>query len=116
MKPRITCLCVLLLTGSPALAAPPPAYMTLDHSTETLMDAKSAKLLWESVLSARLAKLYPPKKWGFISQVEGGFNSARTCVITARAMMVPRSGKTLVFAPMKTATAFDALPNATEAQ
>ena len=116
MMSRTTCLCALLLMGSAALAAPPPPYITVDHSTETLIDAKAAKALWEPVLTARLARLYPPKKWGFITEVGGGFNPAKTCVITARAMMVPRSGKTLVFAPMKTATAFDALPNATQEQ
>jgi hypothetical protein len=116
MKLQNNCVVVLLMIGSAALAAPPPPYITLDHSTETLMDAKTAKALWDPVLTARLARLYPAKKWGFVSEVEGGFNQAKTCVVTARAMMLPRSGKTLVFAPMKTATAFDSLPNATQEQ
>lgn len=116
MKPRISCLIVLLMTGYVAHAASPPPYITLDHSTETLIDKKTAKSLWEPHLTARLARLYPPKKWGFATEVEGGFNQAKTCIITARAMVLPRSGKSLVFAPLKTATAFDALPNATQDQ
>lgn len=115
MLPRTACLAVLTMVGSAALAAPPP-YITLDNSTETLIDKKTAQSLWEPHLTARLARLYPPKKWGFATEVEGGFNQAKTCVITARAMMLPRSGKSLVFAPLKTATAFDALPNATQTQ
>ena len=116
MMPRTLSLAVMLVAGSAAHAAPPPPYLTFDHSTETLIDKKTAKSLWEPHLTARLARLYPPKKWGFATEVEGGFNQAKTCIITARAMMMPRSGKNLVFTPMKTATAYDALPNATQDQ
>jgi hypothetical protein len=81
------------------------------------MDAATAKAMWKKQLpTARLAKLYPPKKWGFASEVEGGFNAANTCVVTARAMLMPLRGKVLSFAPEKTATTFEALPNATRDQ
>jgi hypothetical protein len=93
--------------------AAPPAYITIDHSTETLIDKKTAKSLWEPHLSARLAKLYPPRKWGFVGEVEGGFDSSKSCVITARAMLMPRSGKWLLYAPAKTATTYEHLPGAT---
>jgi hypothetical protein len=116
MKSRsLGLLAVLPLVASLAQAAPPP-YVSVDHSTETLVDKATAKAMWQEALPARLVKLYPPKKWGFVSEVEGGFNAAKTCVITARAMMMPLRGKLLTFKPAKTATAFDALPNATNEQ
>lgn len=106
----------LSLCASAALAAPkaPPHYATLDHSSETLADKAAAEALWaESLPVARLAKLYPLKKYGFVSEVEGGFDATRTCVVTARAMMLPLSAtRAFVFKPVKTATAFESLPNA----
>ena len=116
MKPRkFGWFAALLLTAFGAHAAP-PQYLSIDHSTETLMDDATAKAMWKEALPARLVKLYPPKKWGFASEVEGGFNGSKTCIITARAMMLPVRGKTLTFAPAKMATAFDAVPNATNEQ
>ncbi len=103
---RSRLLCALLPLVSCAAFAAPPAYMTLDHSSAQLMDPATASALWKENIRARLFKLYPEKKWGFVSEVEGGFDDARVCVITARAMMLPRSGKTLIFRPTKTATAF----------
>lgn len=115
---RISTLCVALwLAAGPASAAP-PKWVIVDHSTETLIDNVSAKAVWNKALTARVAKLYPPSKWGFVSEVEGGFNASKTCVVTARAMMMPVTvgGKFLRFKPEKTATAFDALPGATQEQ
>ena len=91
--------CALSLAALSAGAAPAP-YLTLDHSAEQLMDKASADKLWlEGLPAARLARLYPPGRWGFVSQVEGGFTDAKVCVVTARAMLMPRKGKTLVFTP-----------------
>ena len=116
MSPRNVPACVLLMGAATAWAAPAP-YLTLDHSTEQLMDKTSAAKLWlEGLPAARLARLYPPGRWGFVSQVEGGFTDAKVCVVTARAMLMPRKGKTLVFAPAQTATAFATLPSATQQQ
>ncbi len=109
-------LAALTLTAFGVWAAQ-PQYLTVDHSSEMLMDAATAKAMWKTQLPvARLAKLYSPKKWGFASEVEGGFNAAKTCVVTARAMLLPLRGKLLSFKPEKTATTFDALPNATRDQ
>ncbi len=113
---RSRLLCALLPLVSCAAFAAPAAYMTLDHSSAQLMDAATASGLWKQSIKARLFKLYPVKNWGFVSEVEGGFDDARVCVITARAMMLPRSGKALVFRPAKTATAFGARPGATADQ
>lgn len=92
-----------------------PAYLTEDLSTDYLMDNATARRLWLENVPERMRKLYPPRKWGFASEVEGGFNDAKTCVVTARAMILPVSttGKHLVYVPAKMAGTFDALPGAT---
>lgn len=116
MKLKIVLAAIVIAGAAPARAAPAP-YLTLDHSTELLMDKATAQTLWtEGLPAARLARLYPPKKWGFVSQVEGGFTDAKVCVVTSRAMLLPRSGKTLVFKPHRTATAFATLPGASQQQ
>lgn len=117
MKSRITGLFAALLLASLGARAAPPQYLSVDNSTQTLMDSATAKTMWKEILpAARLARLYPPRKWGFASEVEGGFNASKTCVITARAMLLPVRGKGLIFKPAKMATAFDALPNASAEQ
>ena len=113
---RIPLFAALLLTSTSLTFAAPAAYLTLDHSTATLMDKTTAQALWQEHLPAKLVKLYPIKKWGFVSEVEGGFDEAKVCVITARAMMMPRNGKTLVFQPVHTATAFASQAGATMPQ
>jgi hypothetical protein len=97
-------------------AAVPAPYLTIDHSNATLVSATTAKDMWQEQLPIGLVRLYPIKKWGFVSEVEGGFDEAKVCVITARAMMLPRNGKTLVFQPGKTATAFGIRTGATNQQ
>lgn len=93
-------------------AARAPAYLIVDQSSEAVMDKGAAQAEWAKQIEAkgakRLAKLYPVGKWGFLSQVEGGFTADKTCVVSARAMLVPRAGKVLQFVPNKTATVFDA--------
>ncbi len=112
----VSALVGLASIASVAVAAPPP-YLTVDHSTEILMDRASALALWEANLpAARLARLYPPRKWGFASQVDGGFTDARVCLVTARAMLLPRAGKNLVLAPQRSATAYATQPGATRQQ
>jgi hypothetical protein len=110
----------LLSVASTIAAAAPVTYLTVDHSSPALMDAAGAAAVWKTEVpqatALRLSKLYPPSRYGFVSQVEGGFNDAKICVVTARAMLVPRSGKTLGFAPKQSAMAFDAQPNATAQQ
>jgi hypothetical protein len=103
-----------LLAASPAHAAP-HAYIVQDHSTDYLMDEATARALWGENVPLRLRTLYPPRKWGFASEVEGGFNEAKTCVVTARAMILPVSatGRHLMYLPAKVAGAFDSIPNAT---
>ena len=104
----------------PVLAAP-VEFMTMDQSAAALMDKATAAAIWKSQLpdklTLRLAKLYKVSRWGFLSQVEGGFTESKICVVTARAALVPRRTLGgLTFKPEKMATTFDALPNATGEQ
>ncbi len=111
-----------LLIGSSSLVhAAPVEYLTLDQSTLTLIDQATALAIWKAqmpdALTLRLSKLYKPSRWGFLSQVQGGFTDSKICVVTARAALLPR--RTLggfAFKPEKMATTFDALPNATGEQ
>ena len=111
-------LTALSMTISASLTfAAPAAPLALDHSSSTLIDKPTAMTLWKGALSsAKLVKLYPVGKWGFVSEVEGGFDDAKVCIVTARAMMLPRTGKTLVFQPAKTATAFGMQAGASQEQ
>ena len=102
--PTLAALVCLAATG-PAMAAP-KQHLVIDHSSPALMDKATAMAVWNQHLTARVVKLYPVAKWGFSSQVEGGFDESKTCVVTARAMMLPRAGKVLQFVPNKGATAF----------
>jgi hypothetical protein len=104
-----------LAFGATAFAAP-ATYLTVDQSTASVMDAATAKAAMNAAFSAKLVKLYPVKQWGFATEVEGGFDDAKVCVITARAMMMPRAGKVLQFKPAKIATAFGSQAGATQAQ
>lgn len=94
-----------LLLSANVLAAP-PKFAIKDLSSETLMDVNTAKAIWTESLPERIAKPYPVKKWGYISEVNGGFDTSKNCVIVARAMMVPMNGKSFVYAPNKTAVTF----------
>ena len=107
---------LLLTTSASITCAAPAAYLALDHSSATLIDKPAAMALWKAGVPAKMFRLYPVGKWGFVSEVEGGFDDAKLCIVTARAMMLPRSGKSLVFQPAKTATAFGTRAGASEAQ
>ena len=85
------------------------------------MDKDAAMAIWKAQvdddLRVRLHRLYPVSKWGFISQVAGGFTPDMACVVTARALMVPRiPGSRLVFKPYKAATTFATQAGATREQ
>lgn len=110
----------LLSIASTITLAAPVNYLTVDHSSPALIDAAGAAAVWKAEVpqatALRLSKLFPTSRYGFVSQVEGGFNDAKICVVTARVMLVPRSGKVLSFAPKQSAMAFDAQPNANPQQ
>jgi hypothetical protein len=86
----------------------------LDLSSEVLIDAASARSVVAEAIPASVWKLYPPRKWGFFSQVEGGFTTDKICVVTARVMLAPLTVTNgVIMRPVKRAMAFDAKPNAT---
>jgi hypothetical protein len=108
----------LLLAASSATFAAPAEYLFVDDSSPILIDTASAVAVWKAQVDersrSRLQKLYPVSKWGFVSQVQGGFTTDGICVITARAVLVPRVlGSRLVFKPQRSATAFATKPGAT---
>lgn len=119
MKIRTAIAAAALLLSSGVFAAG-PNYLFVDKSAETLIDAATARSMLSDAETMRLAKLYPPKIWGFATQVSGGITANATCVVTARVMLLPRNNplntKLLLFKPELMATAFDAKPQATEAQ
>lgn len=96
----------------PAAAAPPPKAVLVDHSMAALIDSKTAVAMLGESIPARVWKLYPAHKWGYVTQVEGGFTASGTCVVTARTMVMALTPtlKVMMFRPYKTATAFDAAP------
>jgi hypothetical protein len=110
----------LLLAASASFAAP-EQYRFHDHSSPELIDTDSAIAIWKAQVDEnmrrRIQKLYPVSKWGFISQVQGGFTSDKVCVVTARAVMVPLILRSrLEFKPYKSATAFASQAGATREQ
>lgn len=109
---------LLALLAFTAQAAPPKNAVLLDHSSANLIDAATARNMLAEAIPARVWKLYPASKWGYVTEVEGGFNGAGICVVTARAMMMQLTPtvKAMLYRPRKTSTAFDALPNATREQ
>lgn len=109
----------LMLATSAFGATPKP--MSADESANFLIDAATAEKIWEENTPARVAKLYPTRKFRFVSEVTGGFNEGKTCIVTARAMLLPVvllpvQGSKIVYAPIKSATAFDAAPGLTKEQ
>ena len=109
----------LVLSGG-ALAAP-PKQKSVDQSANFLMDNATAAALWKENTPAPVMRLYPPRKFRFVSEVGGGFADNKSCVVAARAMLLPVvtlpvQGAKVVYAPIRTATAFDAVPNLDRAQ
>lgn len=117
MKHR-TLLSIALLCLAPMAMAAPPKTMFVDHSSDALITEKVALAVLTEGISAKVLKVYPANKWGFVSQVEGGLTSNGTCVVTARVMMMQLTPtvKAMLFRPEKTATTFDAQPGASADQ
>ena len=109
---------VLMMTLVQAHAAAPEKAQLLDFSNDKLIDAASAKAILSAGIPAKLWKVYPPSKWAFVSQVEGGITASGSCVVTARVMMVPLTPtmKAVLLRPEKIATAFDSAAGASADQ
>ena len=117
MKSGVASLALCALAATSAFAATPPSakLLSLDRSGSFLIDADAAELLWRKNTPARLTKMYPVSRYRFVSEVTGGFTDSKTCVVTARAMLLPVvllpvQGRKVVYSPIKSATAFDSAP------
>lgn len=121
MKHGVASLAVVTLMLATRAFAATPKPMSLDDSANFLIDAATAEQIWKENTPARVVKLYPTRKFRFVSEVTGGFTDNKTCVVTARAMLLPVvllpiQGTKVVYAPIKSATAFDAAPNLSREQ
>ena len=115
MKSGVASFAVTVMLATSAFAAPPKP-ISVDQSGSFLIDAATSERLWKETTPARVVKLYPPKKFRFASEITGGFNETKTCIVSARAMLLPVvflpiQGTKVIYAPIKSATAFDAVPN-----
>ena len=115
MKSGVASLAAVTLMLATGAYAAKPKPMSADQSANFLIDAAAAETIWKENTPARVAKLYPTRKFRFVSEVTGGFTEAKTCVVTARAMLLPVvllpvQGRKIVYEPVKAATAFDAVP------
>ena len=114
----ILALAVPLATGVCA-AAPKP--ISMDRSGSSLIDAATSEKVWKENTPARVARLYPARKFRFTSEITGGFNDAKQCIVSARAMLLPVvylpiQGTKVIYEPIRSASAYDAAPDLTEAQ
>jgi len=108
----------VIAAATPAAAAT-SAYEIEDASTFSLLDKATAVAAWHEALpEARLLKLYPKAKWGFLSQVEGGVVEGQICVVTARVSLLPKTTPTrrLVWEPAKTSTTYGGKAVASQAE
>ena len=105
-------LALALLLSAPAWAAAVKTHF-MDHSNVLLIDAATAKAVMAEAIPDKVWKIYPASKYVFLSQVEGGMNASKTCVIAARVIVLPltATAKAVLFRPQETATAFDAKAN-----
>lgn len=112
MKHAVLLMIPALLVSAASWAAGPPKTRLMDHSTDLLIEEKAALAILGENIPARVWKIYPASKYGFVSQVEGGMKGT-TCVVTARVMLLPLTPtmKAVLFRPEKTATAFDSAAN-----
>ena len=106
------------LLFSANVLAETPKYAIKDSSTQSLITADAAKAIWLAALPAKPSAVYPVKKYGYISEVNGGFDAKKNCIVVARAMIVPLGAKlvpgknvTFIYAPKKTSVAFGAEAN-----
>ena len=110
-----------LMLSMAAWAAEPkvgPKTNLMDHSNGTLIETSAAKALMAENIPARVWKLYPARKYTFLSQVEGGMTANKTCVVSARVMLLPLTATVgaVLMRPQKTATSFDAQPDSSTEQ
>ena len=89
--------------------------LLLDLSSTKLIGSEEAKELVRELVPARVWKLYPEGRWTFLTQVEGGLTAGGICAVTARVVLLPRTGtvRAVLWRPEQVATTFDAKAGAT---
>jgi hypothetical protein len=101
----------LLFVASAWAADPKPNL--LDHSNGGLISEADAKAVVAENIPAKVWKIHKPGNYTVLSQVEGGLTANKTCVVTARVMLLPLTAamKAPLYRPLPklTATAFDAV-------
>ena len=119
MKTQFAVLAAATLISSSAFAAV-PQYGTVDHSPVWPRAAEVAKSAWIESTTEKVTKLYSPKKWTFLTEVDGGFDKDNSCVVTARVTMLPFGTglyrKDVIYKPKKTVATFGTTPKATKEQ
>jgi hypothetical protein len=112
-------LAIAFVLTAPAWAAEPKTRL-IDHSNVGLIDEATAKAVMAENIPAKVWKIHPASRYAFLSQVEGGLNASRTCVVAARVMLLPLTSavNAVLFRPLPkgTATAYDAVANSTAEQ
>jgi hypothetical protein len=120
ITPAAATFAALFLAASAAMAQPvrEAKSLLLDLSSETLIDGDTARGILKDGIPAKVWAIYPEGKWTFLSQVEGGLTRDGVCVVTARVILLPRTGtvRAVLWRPEKKATAFDAKAGATPEQ
>ncbi len=116
MKHAVLIPTLLLFTMSAWAAGPKTNLM--NFSNATLIETGAAKAVMAEIIPAKVWKLFPAKKYTFLSQVEGGLTADKSCVITARVMLLPLTATVgaVLMRPQKTATAFDVQPGSSTEQ
>ena len=119
MKNKIALLAATVLISSTAYAAV-PQYVTVDHSPVWPRAAEIAKSAWAEHTTTKVTKLYSPKTWGFLTEVDGGFDKDNACIVTVRVTMLPfgvgLNRKDFVYKPKKTVATFGVTPSSTREQ
>lgn len=105
-----------LFASNANAAAAAPKFKIKNNSPAVLINDAAATTVWTENLPEKLAKVYPVKKWGYLSEVNGGFDDHKMCVVAARAMMVPVSGKNFIYEPRKLAATIGTQAGATPEQ
>lgn len=104
-----------LALSNRAVAAP-PVPKRAEPAANFLVDAATEAQVWKETTPAAVSRLYPARKFRFVSEISGGFTDAKACVVTVRAMLLPVillpvQGRKVVYAPVRSAVTFDSAPN-----
>jgi len=110
-KPSLTLTALMFCLAAGTAAAADPKTNLVDFSNDALIDEAGAKAILAANTPAKMWVVYPASKYALVSQVEGGLTPNKTCVVTARVMLltVTPAMKAVLLRPQKTATTFDSV-------